>query len=81
MEVNVSIPMTRDDVETFCKTCPVRGVVKGEHGLENEHEDLKKTLHALEIRLVRIEVLVPFATAKLEWGEQWNALANKPVTP
>jgi hypothetical protein len=64
--------VTKDDCEDLRKVCPIGAVVFGEHGLENEHEDVKKDIQALERRLTRIEVLIPFVTVilmkLLDWG-------------
>jgi hypothetical protein len=64
--------MTAGDCEKVRQSCPIALKVLGEHGLENEHEDVKMAIRALENRLTRIEVLIPFVTALIiklmDWG-------------
>jgi hypothetical protein len=64
--------MTKEACEDLRKACPVGAIVLGEHGLENEHEEVKKAIQRLENRLTRIEVLIPFVTALIiklmDWG-------------
>jgi hypothetical protein len=64
--------MTKEVCEDLRRVCPVGAVVGGEFGLSAEHEEVKKQLRALENRLTRIEVLIPFVTVillkLLDWG-------------
>lgn len=64
--------MTKEACEDLRRVCPVGAVVGGEFGLSKEHEEVKKQLRALENRLTRIEVLIPFVTALIiklmDWG-------------
>lgn len=64
--------VTTEDCEKVRQSCPIALKVLGEHGLENEHEDVKTAIRALENRLTRIEVLIPFVTVillkLLDWG-------------
>jgi hypothetical protein len=57
--------MTKEACEDLRRVCPVGAVVGGEFGLSAEHEEVKKELRALENRLTRIEVLIPFVTVAL----------------
>jgi hypothetical protein len=64
--------VTDEDCREYRSACPLVPVIMGEHGLANEHEDLKAEMQRLENRLARIEVLIPFVTVillkLLDWG-------------
>jgi hypothetical protein len=64
--------VTDDECKTYRTICPLVPIVMGEHGLANEHEEVKKAIQRLENRLTRIEVLIPFVTALIiklmDWG-------------
>jgi flavoprotein len=57
--------MTKEACEELRRVCPIGAIVGGEHGLANEHEDVKDAIRKLENRLARIEVLIPFVTVAL----------------
>lgn len=68
--------MTRQECAELRQGCPVLDKVDGKHGMADQLTELQtaqdndraanvKAQHDLEIRLVRIEVLVPIATTIL----------------
>jgi hypothetical protein len=64
--------VTDEECKEYRTVCPLVPIVMGEHGLANEHEEVKKAIQRLEKRLTRIEVLIPFVTVilmkLLDWG-------------
>ena len=64
--------VTGEECKEYRTVCPLVPIVMGEHGLANEHEEVKRAIQRLENRLTRIEVLIPFVTAiiikLLDWG-------------
>ena len=68
--------MSRQECSELRQACPVLDKVDGKHGLVDELEALRqvqvtdmannmKAQHDLEVRLVRIEVIIPIATTIL----------------
>lgn len=52
-------------MESFCDNCVVRDQVRGAHGIMDRLDEIEKNQVKLNVKLARLEWLVPIVTAAL----------------
>ena len=52
-------------MESFCDNCVVRDQVRGSHGIMDRLDEIEKQQVKLNVKLARLEWLVPIVTAAL----------------
>ena len=57
--------MTQQTLENFCDNCVVRDQVRGAHGIMDRLDAIEKRQEELNVKLARLEWLVPIVTAAL----------------
>jgi hypothetical protein len=56
---------TQEALERFCDNCVVRDQVRGSHGIMDRLNEIEKKQVELNVKLARLEWLVPIMTAAL----------------